>query len=73
VARSGGIKQKPLRRISVATTLEAEDAVAELLGATSGQSAASCFNVETQTNIVSVYSARKAILAPQTRKKSGLD
>jgi len=54
---------KILWRISVATTLEAEDAVAELLKATFGQTATSHFNVETQLSIVSVFGLRKIFLA----------
>jgi ribosomal protein L11 methyltransferase len=63
------MKPKPLWRISVATTPEAQDAVAELLGATLGQSASSFFNVETRVVAVSVYSARKIMALPKTRKK----
>jgi len=63
------MKQKPLWRTSVATTLEAEDAVTELLSATLGQPASSFFNVETQASVVSVYSAQKIILLPDAREK----
>jgi ribosomal protein L11 methyltransferase len=68
------MKQKPLRRISIATTPEAEDAVAELLGATSGQPAVRFLDVATQTSVVSVYSARKTIPAAKIRDniRSGL-
>jgi ribosomal protein L11 methyltransferase len=55
--------KKPLWRISVSTSLEAEDAVAELLGAFLGQPAASHFDVETQVSVVSVFSRKKIILA----------
>jgi ribosomal protein L11 methyltransferase len=61
------MKHMPLWRISVATTLEAEDAVAELLGATFGQSASSHFNVETQVSIVSVFAPQKSIMAREIR------
>jgi ribosomal protein L11 methyltransferase len=54
---------KSLWRISVATTLEAEDAVAELLGKTFGQSTSSHFNSETQVSVVSLYVPKKMILA----------
>jgi ribosomal protein L11 methyltransferase len=60
---------KILWRISVTTTLEAEDAVAELLGSTFGQSASVHFNVETQTSIVSVFGPRKMILARPVREE----
>ena len=49
------MKQKLLWRISVATHPEAEDAVAELLGALLGESATTYFDLETQTSLVSVY------------------
>ena len=55
--------RQPLWRISVTTTLEAEDAVAELLGAIVGQPASSHFNVETQVCVVSVFDTQKLILA----------
>ena len=57
------MKRKPLWRISVTTTIEAEDAVIELLGANFGQSASSHFNVETQTSVVSVFASKKTILS----------
>ena len=49
------MKNKLLWRISVATTLEAEDAVVELLGANFGQSVSSHVNVETQISVVSGF------------------
>ena len=55
---------KPLWRISVATTLEAEDAVAELLGSLLGSSTTAYFNLETRVSLVSVYSDQKI---PATR------
>lgn len=61
------IKSKPLWRLSVATTLEAEDAVAELLGAVFGQPASSYFNIETQTGSVSVFDLQKIIVARAIR------
>ena len=63
------MKQKTLWRISVATTLEAEDAVAELVGATLGQSASSLFDVETQTSVVSVFGPKKFIQSRNVRKE----
>jgi ribosomal protein L11 methyltransferase len=58
---------KILWRISIQTTLEAEDAVAELLGATSGQPASAHFDVETQVSVVSVFSSQRTILARGVR------
>jgi ribosomal protein L11 methyltransferase len=63
---------KPLHllwRLSVATTSEAEDAVAELLAGIFGQQASSHFNVETQVSTVSVFGPRKIILARDVRKE----
>jgi ribosomal protein L11 methyltransferase len=53
------MKNKPLWRISVTTTLEAEDAIAELLGTIFNCSASSYFNVETDASIVSVFNKSK--------------
>ena len=53
------MKNKSLWRISIVTTLEAEDAVTELLGEMLGQPASSYFNVETGVNLVSVYCSEK--------------
>lgn len=53
---------KPLWRLSVTTTLEAEDAVAELLGATLGQPVSSHFDVEKDSCLVSLFGPQKAIL-----------
>ncbi|HEY4952465.1 MAG TPA: 50S ribosomal protein L11 methyltransferase [Verrucomicrobiae bacterium] len=55
------MKNRPLWRVSVVTTLEAEDAVTELLGATLGRSASSYFNVETGASVVSVYASEKPL------------
>ena len=73
----------PLWRVSVTTSLAAEDAVMELLGATFGAAASAYFNLETGVSIVSVYpggknelSANKqaAIFAGLERMKNcGLD
>ena len=62
-------KLKPLWRISVATTLEAEDAVAELLGTIFICSASSHFDVETQTSVVSVYFSEKRFLSHKVREE----
>jgi len=56
------MKNKQLWRISVSTTLEAEDAVAELLGLILGQPASSYFNLETAVSIVSGFGPEKIIL-----------
>ncbi len=48
-------KQKPLWRVSVATSLEAEDAVGELLAGCFGGAASSYFDLEKQTSLVSVF------------------
>src|ERR1700679_528893 len=53
------MKNKPLWRISVATTIEAEDAIAELLGTIFNCNASSHFNVEKQTSVVSVFCKSK--------------
>jgi ribosomal protein L11 methyltransferase len=59
---------KTVWQISIATTMEAEDAVAELFGGLFGQPASSHFNVETQVSVVSVFGPQKAILARAARK-----
>ena len=46
---------KTLWRISVATSLEAEDAVTELLADLTGETAASYFDLERQASLVSAY------------------
>jgi ribosomal protein L11 methyltransferase len=58
---------KTLWRISVTTTLEAEDAVAELLGAFLGQPASAHFDIETQVSVVSVFAPQKTIMAREIR------
>jgi ribosomal protein L11 methyltransferase len=76
-ASAGGVRLKaelrtnrqPLWRISVATTLEAEDAVAELLGEISRQPASSHFDVETQVSVVSVFGQKKLVLARGLREE----
>lgn len=60
---------KPLWRISVSTTFEAEEAVAELLGEASGQPASSHFDVESQVSVVSVFGPKKTILARCLREE----
>jgi ribosomal protein L11 methyltransferase len=46
---------KPLWKISVATSLEAEEAVVELLGSLTGKAPAAYFNLETRVSSVSVF------------------
>jgi ribosomal protein L11 methyltransferase len=48
-------KQKTLWRISVATSLEAEDAVGELLAAIFGQASVTYHDLEKQTSLVSMF------------------
>jgi len=57
---------KPLWRISVTTSIEAEDAVSELLGGISGAAAAAYFNLETGVSTVSIFCDRK----PDARKST---
>jgi ribosomal protein L11 methyltransferase len=63
------MKSKSLWRISVATSLEAEDAVAELLETIFNSSASSYFNVETQTGVVAVYFSEKRFLSREVREE----
>ena len=55
------MKNKSLWRISVSTSLEAEDAVVELLGTIFSRSASSHFNVEKQTSVVSIFCESKPV------------
>ena len=76
-------QSKPLRRISVVTTAEAEDAVCELLASVTGLATAAYFDLERKTSHVSVFmepgrfspaDARKEIVAGLQRIAScGLD
>jgi ribosomal protein L11 methyltransferase len=52
-----GMKSGPLLKVSVATTLQAEEAVAELLGNLLGQAASTYHDIERGTVCVSVYLA----------------
>jgi ribosomal protein L11 methyltransferase len=54
---------KQLWRVSITTSPEAEDAVAELLGTIFYCSASSYFDVEPQTSVVSVYFSEKRFLS----------
>ena len=50
--------KKPLWKISVATSLEAEEAVVEMLGALTDKPAAAYYNLESRVSSVSVFSDR---------------
>ena len=50
---------KPLWRVSVTTSLDAEDAVTEMLGELFGAAAASYFNLETGVSTISVFRDEK--------------
>jgi ribosomal protein L11 methyltransferase len=66
---------KPLWRVSVITTPEAEDAVSELLGTVPGQPVSSYFNLETGATTVTAYCRRKPAWPAEWRAKIrvGLD
>ena len=49
------MKRRPLWKLSIATSAEAEDAVAELLAEASGQPVSSYTDVETQQTLVATY------------------
>ncbi|MGH7953428.1 MAG: 50S ribosomal protein L11 methyltransferase [Limisphaerales bacterium] len=63
------MKTKPLWKFSVVTTLEAEDAISELLGGIFGQPASSFFDIEKQASIVSIYFSERQFLSREVRKK----
>ncbi len=56
------MNRRTLWKISIGTSPEAEDAVAELLGNTFGQVASSYTNVETRVTTVTVYLTEKPLL-----------
>jgi len=58
---------KRLWRISVTTTRDAEDAVAELLGKTLGQNPTAYWDAGKQQSVVSVFGPRTGIAAHKTR------
>ena len=64
---------KPLWRISVATSPEAEDAVAEWLGSTLGGSTSSYFNLETGVSRVSLFSEKKFPAGVRAEISAGLE
>ena len=53
------MKREPLWRVSIATAREAEDAVAEMLGALLNRAAVSYYNLETGVTTVTVYCESK--------------
>ncbi len=62
------MKTKTLWRISVATTLEAEDAVAALLERLLGEAPSSYFDLELQASLVSVYLQQPGAPTPAVRR-----
>jgi ribosomal protein L11 methyltransferase len=64
--------RKPLWKISVATTLEAEDAVAEFLGEIFNSNASSYFDVEKGKSLVSIFCQRKTSHAERKVIHEGL-
>jgi ribosomal protein L11 methyltransferase len=67
------MKPKTLWRISVATTLEAEDAVRELLGKIFNRSASSYSNVQTQMSVISVFCESKPAEIVRKEISAGLN
>jgi ribosomal protein L11 methyltransferase len=65
--------QKPLWKVSVATTLEAEDAIAELLGGIFNCSTSTYFDVEKQTSIVSIFISKKVSREVREEIREGLE
>src|SRR5580692_9163243 len=66
-------KTNPLWCLSVATSLEAEDAVAELLGAVTGGAAAAYYNLESGVSLVSVFSEKRFTATLRAEILAGLD
>ena len=62
-------KSITLWRISVATSLEAEDAVAEMLEGVLGENASCYFDLERQASLVSVYRQHPQSPATGQRRK----
>jgi ribosomal protein L11 methyltransferase len=60
---------KQLWRVSIITSSEAEDAVAELLGTILNCNASSYFDVEPQTSVVSVYFSETKFLSLEVREE----
>jgi hypothetical protein len=66
------MNSRPLRRVSVATTPEAEDAVAEMLGGISGCTPVSYLDAETGASTVSVFCEAKTAAGVRAAMLSGL-
>jgi ribosomal protein L11 methyltransferase len=60
---------KQLWRVSITTSPEAEDAVAELLGTIFNCNASSYFDVEPQTSVVSIYFSEKRFLSREVSEE----
>jgi len=67
------MNKKALWRISIATSLEAEDAVTELLGALTSKTAAAYFNLETRVSVISVFSDKPFSKAVRGEIQAGLE
>src|SRR5579884_1782938 len=65
------MKRRPLWQISVTTSIEAEDAVVELLARVFARAAAVYTNEETRITIASVYCSRRSEWTP--RKRAALE
>jgi ribosomal protein L11 methyltransferase len=63
------MKRSPLWRISVDTTLAAEDAVAERLSSMLGASASAYFDLERCASLVSVYLEKASAPSPKLRRE----
>jgi len=64
---------KPLWRISVTTSLEAEDAATELLTSLFGKASSSYFNLETGVSRVSVFNEKKIPMGVEKEISAGLE
>jgi ribosomal protein L11 methyltransferase len=64
-----GLKSKSLWRVSVVTTPEAEDAVAELLGTALRRPASSYFDLECRRSTISIYLEQKPASSAEIRVK----
>jgi ribosomal protein L11 methyltransferase len=63
---------KPLWKLSVFTSIEAEDAVMELLTTLTGKTATAYFNLETGTSLVSVFADKSFAKSVQAEVSKGL-
>src|ERR1017187_6833814 len=66
------MKHKMLWRISIATTREAEDAVAEALGAVLNCAASSYFHVKTGVSTVSAFCEQRPVAGVRNKISTGL-